>query len=117
MNPLINSSIYHAALHNAQKPHAARAAFAQPTYLFRRHALRMVSTDFARLAIRATVGLELLGVIWFEWHFTTAAFISAQSQCGYEVSFSEFHNPALIDPFKHLDIVIRKRKGTHSPRT
>jgi hypothetical protein len=29
---LINALGYHAALHNAQKPHAARAAFAQPPY-------------------------------------------------------------------------------------
>jgi hypothetical protein len=32
INPLINSSVYHAALHNAQKPHAAHAAFAQTLY-------------------------------------------------------------------------------------
>ncbi|KAJ7495793.1 hypothetical protein B0H11DRAFT_2227320 [Mycena galericulata] len=32
MDPLINPSVYHAALHNAQKPHAALCGFAQPVY-------------------------------------------------------------------------------------
>jgi hypothetical protein len=35
IDTLIKPSVYHAALHNAQKPHAAHAAFAQTPYYFR----------------------------------------------------------------------------------